>query len=76
MRYRNPSSTDDRAFSALDSQITDSERFRNASAFIVRCRHCQGKLPFLPLNDPEVKVIFELLIRCYGLCFPSQANTS
>ena len=55
MRYQQTTGSSDRAFSALDSQISDSERFREAAPFIIRCRHCQGKLSFLPLNDPEVE---------------------
>jgi hypothetical protein len=54
MRYQQTAGSGDRIFSALDSQISDSERFREAAPFIVRCRHCQGKLSFLPLHDPEV----------------------
>ena len=54
MRYRMSIAGDERTFSALDSQITDSERFRDATPFLVRCRHCQVRMPFLPINDPEV----------------------
>ena len=55
MRYRTSTGGgDERVFSGLDSQISDAERFRDASPFRVRCRHCQGQLNFLPIHTPEV----------------------
>ncbi|PPQ85267.1 hypothetical protein CVT25_010040 [Psilocybe cyanescens] len=58
MRYRTAvGGVEDRAFSGLDSQMSDAERFRDAAPFIIRCRHCQVKLPFLPLNDPEADIL-------------------
>ena len=52
-RFRTSSGADERTFSALDSQISDVERFRDATPFRVRCRHCQGQLAF-SLSEPEV----------------------
>jgi len=54
MRYRTSAGGDERMFSRFDSQISDAERFRDATPFRVRCRHCQGQLNFLPINDSEV----------------------
>ncbi|KAJ7493343.1 hypothetical protein B0H11DRAFT_2006017 [Mycena galericulata] len=54
-RYRTSTSgaTDEPSFSSLDSQMTDSERFKDASPFLVRCRRCQGELSFAPIHDRE-----------------------
>ena len=52
-RYRTSSGADERTFSALDAQISDVERFRDATPFCVRCRHCQGQLAF-SISELEV----------------------
>ncbi|KAH9479795.1 DNA polymerase alpha catalytic subunit [Psilocybe cubensis] len=57
MRYRTSTGVEERVFSGLDSQMSDAERFRDALPFIIRCRHCQVKVPFLPLNDPEANIL-------------------
>ncbi|KAJ7132213.1 hypothetical protein C8R44DRAFT_773372 [Mycena epipterygia] len=58
-RYRTStaSSADEPTFSSLDSQMSDSERFKDASAFIVRCRRCQGQLAFAPIHDRERSIL-------------------
>ncbi|EGN95137.1 hypothetical protein SERLA73DRAFT_77147 [Serpula lacrymans var. lacrymans S7.3] len=38
-------------FGTLDSRTSDSERFRDAIPFIVRCRSCKGQIVFAPIND-------------------------
>ena len=54
-RYRSSSGgSDERAFQALGSQISDVERFKECRPFLVRCRHCKGEVPFAPLHDLEV----------------------
>ena len=45
-RFRTSSGADEHTFSALDAQLSDVERFRDATPFRVRCRHCQGQLAF------------------------------
>lgn len=60
MRYRTSTGGDERVFSGLDSQISDAERFKDASPFRVRCRHCQGQLTFLPINASEVSQSYSL----------------
>ncbi|KDR67668.1 hypothetical protein GALMADRAFT_146949 [Galerina marginata CBS 339.88] len=57
MRYRSAVGGDEKIFSALDSQISDAERFRDALPLLIRCRHCQARLPFLPLNDPDANIL-------------------
>lgn len=54
MRFKTSTAGDERVFSGLDSQISDTERFRDATPFFVKCRHCQGCLSFSPLSAPEV----------------------
>ncbi|KAJ6624905.1 DNA polymerase alpha catalytic subunit [Mycena sp. CBHHK59/15] len=65
-RYRAAASSasDEPTFSSLDSQISDSERFKDAAPFIVRCRHCQGVLPFAPINDRDSSIIQSTGPRC------------
>ena len=60
-RFRTSSGSDERTFSALDAQISDAERFRDATPFRVRCRHCQGQLAF-SISEPEVSQCY----RCTG----------
>lgn len=54
MRYRTSVVSEEKAFTGLDSQLSDAERFRETAPLIIRCRGCEGKLSFLPLNDPQV----------------------
>lgn len=65
-RYRTSSATssDEPTFSSLDSQMSDSERFKDTDAFIVRCRSCRGELPFVSLHDRDVRhpVAFSLCV--------------
>ncbi|KAF8064215.1 DNA polymerase family B-domain-containing protein [Lyophyllum atratum] len=57
-KYRTSvSGPDERAFSSLDSQMSDAERFKNCEQFLVRCRHCKGELPFAPLHDRQTSII-------------------
>ncbi|PPQ69598.1 hypothetical protein CVT26_001586 [Gymnopilus dilepis] len=51
--YRHTVGGTEQVFSALDSQISDAERFRDAAPFLVRCRHCQTIFPFLPIHEQE-----------------------
>jgi hypothetical protein len=53
-RFRTSSGPNERTFSALDTQISDAERFRDATPFRVRCRHCQGQLAF-SISETEVR---------------------
>jgi DNA polymerase alpha subunit A len=57
MRFRNTTSggPDERAFIPLDSQLSDHERFKDASPFLLQCRGCKGLLSFAPLHDREVR---------------------
>lgn len=60
-RYRSSGSgLEEKSFAALDSQMSDTERFKDASPFLVRCRHCQGEVSFVPLNDREVCKVVSL----------------
>ncbi|KAJ7178608.1 DNA polymerase family B-domain-containing protein [Mycena crocata] len=58
-RYRasNSASADEPSFSSLDSQMSDSQRFKDASPFVVRCRRCSGQLPFAPIHDRDRSII-------------------
>ncbi|KAJ7460715.1 DNA polymerase family B-domain-containing protein [Mycena latifolia] len=58
-RYRTSaaSSSDEPTFSSLDSQMSDSERFKDASSFLVRCRSCQVQLPFASIHDRDRSIL-------------------
>ncbi|KAJ7849955.1 hypothetical protein B0H14DRAFT_2764040 [Mycena olivaceomarginata] len=58
-RYRAAasSSVDEPAFSSLDSQMSDSERFKDAAPFLVRCRRCEVELPFAPIHDRDRSIL-------------------
>ncbi|KAF5385769.1 hypothetical protein D9615_002206 [Tricholomella constricta] len=58
-KYRTSSISgpDERAFSSLDSQMSDAQRFKDCQSFFVRCRHCKGELPFAPLHDRDASII-------------------
>ncbi|KAJ6561161.1 DNA polymerase family B-domain-containing protein [Mycena vulgaris] len=58
-RYRTSAATssDEPIFSSLDSQMSDSERFKNAAPFIVRCRGCKGQLQFAPIHDRDHSIL-------------------
>ncbi|KII85843.1 hypothetical protein PLICRDRAFT_298164 [Plicaturopsis crispa FD-325 SS-3] len=58
-RFRNPTSGESTeiSFSNLDSQLSDKERFKNAEPFLVRCRNCEGQLPFVPFFDRESSIL-------------------
>ncbi|KAF8966275.1 DNA polymerase alpha catalytic subunit [Flammula alnicola] len=75
MRYRTSTGGDERMFSGLDSQISDAERFRDAVPFFVRCRHCQGRLNFLPLNHPEANLLLPTGPTCPACSKPISAGS-
>ena len=56
-RYRSTTVTefDDRRFSALESQLTDSERYKEAAPFVVRCRACECSVGFAPVSNRAVR---------------------
>lgn len=60
--------TEERSFASLDSQMLDTERFKDTSPFLVRCRHCQGELSFAPLNDREVRILIALPFLHLVIC--------
>jgi hypothetical protein len=55
-RYRstNVTDADERRFSALDSQLPDSERYKDAAPFVVRCRACDYRVGFAPVANKAV----------------------
>ena len=58
MKFRNTTSDpDQRVFTPLDSQLSDQERFKDATPLLLRCRSCKGQLGFSPLHDREVCVL-------------------
>jgi len=58
-RYRgsNSGESEERAFSTLDSQISDTERFKDSTPFLVRCRNCQGQVPFEPIFNRDSSIL-------------------
>jgi hypothetical protein len=55
-RYRNSSAaeSEERYFSTLDSGMSDSQRYKDAKPFIVRCRRCEAQFAFTPIHEQDV----------------------
>ena len=56
-RYRSATVTEfeERRFSALESQLPDSERYKDAAPFVVRCRACECNVGFAPVSNRAVR---------------------
>ncbi|KAH6889074.1 DNA polymerase alpha catalytic subunit [Coprinopsis sp. MPI-PUGE-AT-0042] len=66
-RYRTLTTSDEKLFLSLDSQMSDAERFRESESFNVRCKSCQSVTDFKPLHDrstPLVKVGGATCLSC------------
>ena len=57
-RYRTVAAgeSEERSFGTLDSLMSDSQRFKGADPFNVRCRSCQNTAPFVSVADRQVRV--------------------
>ncbi|KAF7320311.1 DNA polymerase [Mycena kentingensis (nom. inval.)] len=56
LRYRTSSSSgaaEEHNFLSLDARITDSERFKDAAPFTVRCRQCKVESEWAPVYDVQ-----------------------
>ena len=54
-RYRSiVTESEDRRFSALESRIPESERYKEATPFVVRCRGCESRVAFVPVTNRAV----------------------
>lgn len=59
-RYRTSAGeSEERYFSTLDSLMSDAERFKDASPFVVRCRSCKGEIAFEPISDRSVRCFLQ-----------------
>lgn len=57
-RYRTSAGeSEERSFSTLDSLMSDAERFKDASPFVVRCRSCKGEVAFEPISDRSSSIL-------------------
>ncbi|KAJ7574363.1 hypothetical protein C8J56DRAFT_839134 [Mycena floridula] len=65
-RYKSSSSgsSDELSFSALDSQLSDTERYKDATPFFISCRHCKAQFAFSPLSDREGCIVFASGPQC------------
>ncbi|KAF8552703.1 hypothetical protein OG21DRAFT_1511107 [Imleria badia] len=45
------------ALASLDSQVSDTERFRHSEPFLVRCRGCQGQMTFSPIWERQSSIL-------------------
>jgi hypothetical protein len=57
-RYRSTTITEaeEHRFSALDSQLPDSERYKDAASFVVRCHACECSVGFAPVANMAVRL--------------------
>ncbi|KAF8141953.1 hypothetical protein EV363DRAFT_1468612 [Boletus edulis] len=58
------------ALATLDSQVSDTERFRNSEPFLVRCRGCQGQMSFSPIWERESSLLQSSGPICPGCNHP------
>ncbi|KAI0077749.1 DNA polymerase alpha catalytic subunit [Panus rudis PR-1116 ss-1] len=58
-RYRSVAAgeSEERYFAGLDSLLPESERYREAEPFLVRCRSCQGEVAFAPIGDRDSSLL-------------------
>jgi len=56
--------SDDHVFSTLNSQISDTNRFKDSTPFLIRCRNCQGQVLFARSSFNYISTP-ELDTRCY-----------
>ena len=75
-RYRSVTvnEAEERRFNALDSQLPDSERYKDAAPFVVRCRACECSVGFAPVANRSVRLVPELdqcswVLRPHSLIF-------
>jgi DNA polymerase alpha subunit A len=52
---------DERRFSALESQLPDSERYKDTTPFVVRCRACECSVGFAPVANRAVRLSSQLM---------------
>lgn len=67
-RYRSTTVTEfeERRFSALESQLPDSERYKDAAPFVVRCRACECNVGFAPVSNRAVRSHYLRTITVLG----------
>lgn len=65
-RFRTSTYTaiEEHAFSSLDSQMNDRDRFKDAELFLIRCRKCSASAQYRGLNEPEVGGVVNLWSPC------------
>lgn len=58
-RFRVSGGGDSPAFATLDSQMSDTERFKDCQPFFIRCRGCKGEGEFRPIWERDVSTTAE-----------------
>ncbi|KAH9072265.1 DNA polymerase alpha catalytic subunit [Lactarius deliciosus] len=70
-RYRSVvTETEDRRFSTLESRLPESERYKDAAPFVVRCRACEGSAAFAPVTNRA-----DSLVTAKGVTCPMCGNS-
>ncbi|KAH9066550.1 DNA polymerase alpha catalytic subunit [Lactarius vividus] len=69
-RYRSTvTETEERRFNTLESRIAESERYKDAAPFVVRCRACEGSVAFAPVTNRA-----DSLVKAKGVTCPMCGN--
>ncbi|KAI9509680.1 hypothetical protein F5148DRAFT_1185768 [Russula earlei] len=65
-RHRSTTSNEveERRFSALESQLPDSERYKDAVPFVVRCRACECSVAFAPVTNKAESLVKSIGATC------------
>ena len=57
-RYRSTATeAEDRRFNTLESRLPESERYKDATPFVVRCRACESSVAFAPVTNRAVSIV-------------------
>lgn len=72
-RYKtNVGESEGRSFGTLESMLPESERYKDADPFLVRCRSCHGEVAFAQIGDRDSS----LLLPSGAACPACQATLS
>lgn len=70
-RYRSTvTEAEDRRFSTLESRLPESERYKDATPFVVRCRECECSVAFAPVTNRA-----DSLVNARGVICPMCGNS-
>ncbi|EJD07472.1 uncharacterized protein FOMMEDRAFT_137775 [Fomitiporia mediterranea MF3/22] len=67
--------SDDRAFGTLESQMPDNVRFKDCDPLTIRCRKCEGEMPFTHISERGTSIIQTSGPTCKGCQAPLKTTS-